>query len=95
MKEKITNKISGGWKLLPNGLDKAQKLYCLLNALLLIPKRRIPTPSRSRVTGQGKGQPKSGFGIRAMISTESTISHTPARMRIHFDAASIFYPLLF
>jgi hypothetical protein len=60
-----------------------------LNALLLIPNIIIPEPRSSRVTGQGKGHPNSGFGICANSSIESTINDTPARMRIHFDAVNI------
>jgi hypothetical protein len=50
------------------GLNAAEKLYCFLKALLPIPKRRIPAPSRSKVTGQGKGQPKNGLGMPANIN---------------------------
>ena len=71
-------------------LKAAEILYCFLNALLLITKRTIPTPSRSRVTGHGKGQPKSGFGMPANMVIESMTNNTPAIIRSHFDAVSMF-----
>jgi len=57
-------------------------------------KRIIPTPSSISVTGQGKGQPKRGLGMPAIIPIESMINHTPANIRIHFEAVNIFYPPL-
>jgi hypothetical protein len=38
-------------------------IYCFLKALMPNAKRMIPEPSRIKVTGQGKGQPKSGLGV--------------------------------
>jgi hypothetical protein len=77
------------------GLNLSPNLYCFLKALLLIPNRRIPPPSSSRVTRQGKGQPKSGLGIPPIINIESTINQKPAIIKSHFDAVNISYLLLF
>jgi hypothetical protein len=82
-------KISLSQTLRRLGLNPTEKLYCFLKALLPIPKRRIPTPRRSRVTGQGKGQPKNGLGMPANINIESIISNAPAIIKSHFDAVNI------
>jgi hypothetical protein len=76
------------------GLDDAEKLYCFLKALLPIPKRRIPAPRRSRVTGQGKGQPENGFGMPANINIESRTNNAPAIMKSHFDTVNMVRLLL-
>jgi len=54
-------------------------------------KKIIPKPRKSRVTGQGKGQPKSGFGLPANMNIESMINNTPAVIRIHLEAVSISF----
>ena len=74
------------------GLNLPETLYCFLKALLATPKRRIPVPSRNRVTGQGKGKPKSGLGFPANINIESMINNTPDITKSHFDAVNICSP---
>ena len=75
-------------------LNEAEKLYCFLKALLPIPKRRIPAPSKSKVTGQGKGQPQSGLGMPANINIESRINNAPAIINSHFDVVNMVRLLL-
>jgi len=69
-------------------------LYCFLKALLPIPKRRIPAPSRSKVTGQGKGQPKNGLGFPENINIESRINNAPDIIKSHFDVVNMVCLLL-
>jgi len=76
------------------GLNATEKLYCFLKALLPIPKRRIPSPSRSKVTGQGKGQPKNGLGMPANINFESKINNALAIINSHFDVVNMVRLLL-
>ena len=67
-----------------------EKLYCFVKALLPIPKRRIPTPSKSKVTGQGNGQPqKSGLLMPANINIESNINNAPAIINSHFEIVNM------
>jgi len=87
-------KISLSQTLRRLGLNPTEKLYCFLKALLPIPKRRIPTPRRSRVTGQGKGQPKNGLGMPANINIESKINNAPDIIKSHFDTVNMVYLLL-
>jgi hypothetical protein len=55
----------------------AKYISYLIFAKALLPKAdsNIPKPSTISVNGQGKGQPKSGLGIRAAIKTASNISN--------------------
>ena len=69
-------------------LNLAEKLYSFLKALLPIPKRRIPAPSRRKVPGQGKEKQKSVL-MPANINIDSIISNTPAIIKSHFDAVNI------
>lgn len=63
--------------------------HCFLKAVLPIPKRRTPAPRRAKVTGQGRGQPKNGLGMRAKINIESRINNTPATIRSHLDTVTM------
>jgi len=68
--------------------------YCFLKALLPIPKRRIPAPRKSRVTGQGKGQPSNGLGFPANINIESRIKNAPDIIKSHLDTVIMVRLLL-
>ncbi len=64
-----------------------------LKALLPMAKRRSPTPRMARVTGQGKGKPKSGLGMRANISITSIINSALPIIKSHFDAVNMIHLL--
>jgi hypothetical protein len=72
-------------------LTEKKQAYCCLKALLPIAKRRIPAPSKSKVTGQGRGQPNNGLGMPANIIMASRISMAPAIIKSHFDGANIVH----
>lgn len=79
--------------MLPSSAWEEDCDYYLLKALLPMAKRRIPTPSRTMVFGQGRGKPKNGLGIPAYMSVASIISNALPIIKSHFDAVNMVHLL--